>query len=770
MRVRDARIWRRRGRMAVPAARTGLRGLSAWFRAVWFPAGASLGRDKEAMHRRRAGARTIPATSIDVDWVPGINPGMTLNGWDGNGQHDAHQSPIAASPAPNDLRSFDGPALRLRSGRSALEKVHRTFSFACRKPRLTPQGEGGKRGAVVLALAALIAFAAPDVARAADAAEAAEADKEVARDAAAAAPSWERVPGELSFTTRVSGRRVPDDLRQMLEDARELDAEAEDGVPPPTTLAQLRRRAQEDSRRLVEVLRSEAYYNGRVTPVVREAAGGGFEVIYQVVLAQRAMIRRFEIVYPDLPEGEAEARGLPRDGAALGLAPERAVRAARVIELTRAAVEHLHNHGYPEAELAERRVVVDLSSNFADVTLTITAGPRLLFGPLLVRNPDGRTEDDYVTSLARIVPGAPYDRRAVDATTAALRDSGLFESVSVTSGAVDAEGRAVQEIELAERAPRTVRLGAAWSSSEGAGVRGSWEHRNLFGRAEKLVLGLSVAEIEQKGTAEFRKPNFLRPKQSLLLSAEIANARTDAYNEYRLRTGASLERPFGARLTGSAGVSFELTETEDANGRTDYQLIGFPVVMRYDSSDDLFDPGEGVRATLAGAPYFGGADREATSFARLEATGATYFRFGPALTLALRARYGSILAGDTTDVPGSLRFHAGGGGSVRGYGYQLAGPLSATGKPLGGRSVAEAGAEARYRVSETIGVAGFIDGGQAYENLTPRFDGSLLWGAGLGLRYYTPIGPVRFDVAVPLDRRSGIDDAFQIYVSLGQAF
>ena len=606
---------------------------------------------------------------------------------------------------------------------------------------------------VLLALAVLAVVAAPGFAR--------------AETAAATPRSWERPQAALDFTTRVTGRRIPDQMRDMLEEARQLGVDLPDAPPPPTTLAQLRRRAQEDSRRLVEVLRSEAYYNGRVEVSVREAAGGGFEVVYHVVTGQRAMIRSFAIVYPDLPDG---ADGLPRDGAALGLQPERAARAQRIIDLTAAAVRHLADHGYPDAKLAERRVVVDLSSNQADVTLKIEAGPKMIFGPVLVRNEGGRTKTDYVRSLTRIEPGAPYDRSAVDATMDALRGTGLFESVAIASGERAADGAAAQEIELTERAARTVRLGATWSSSEGAGLRGSWEHRNIFGAAEKLTLGLSIAQIEQKTTAEFRKPQFLRDDQSLLISAEIANETTDAYDEYRLRTGASLERRLSERLTGSAGLSFELTETEDATGRTDYQLFGVPVVLRYDSADDLLDPREGIRATAAATPYFGGADRQATTFLRFETSGATYFGLAEALTLAVRGRYGSLVADAATDVPGSTRFYAGGGGSVRGYGYQMAGPVDAAGNPRGGLSVIEAGAEARYRATETIGVVAFVDGGQTYEDTMPGFSGSLLWGTGLGLRYYTPIGPVRLDVAMPLDRRRGIDDAFQIYVSLGQAF
>src|SRR5690606_28077959 len=141
---------------------------------------------------------------------------------------------------------------------------------------------------------------------------------------------------------------------------------------------------------------------------------------------------------------------------------------------------------------------------------------------------------------------------------------------SVSSG--EAEGGALpQEIELTEREARTVRLGASWSTSEGAGVKGSWEHRNLLGRAEKLTLGLAIAQIEQSATADFRKPHFLRPDQSLLASAEIAHEESDAYDEDRIKAGVSLERVLSERWTGALGVTFQLTETEDTSGRISYQ-------------------------------------------------------------------------------------------------------------------------------------------------------------------------------------------------------
>lgn len=590
--------------------------------------------------------------------------------------------------------------------------------------------------------------------------------EETAESGEREAYSWERAETAVPFTTRIEGRRIPDYLRALMEEARSLDPEAENRVPPPATLAQLRRRAKEDESHLKEVMRSEAYYNGSVSASVRQGQGGTFEVVYLVALGPRTMIRSFTMQYIDYPDGAA---GLVEEASELGLQPERAATAERVIDFTQKAIQHLHNNGYPDAALDRRRVIVDLSASRADATLFIAAGERYVFGPLLVENEGGRTDPDYVREIAEIEPGTIYSRAQVDATTDALRKTGLFSGIEISPAQAE-DGALPQRIALTERERRTVRLGGKWSTSEGAGVTGSWEHRNLFGRAEKLTLALSIAEIEQAATADFRKPHFLRPDQSLLAGFEIAHEDSDAYKEDRVRAGVSLERVLTPEWTGSLGVTFQLSETEDSNGRISYQLFGVPLTLRYDTADDLLDPTAGLRATLQGKPYFGTSDEKATSFTKLEGTAATYLTPVDDLTFAFRGRYGMIAAGETADVPGSTRFHAGGGGSVRGYGYQLAGPLDANNDPTGGRSVLEANAEARWRALETIGLVAFIDGGQAFDNPVPSLGDPLLWGAGLGVRYYTPVGPVRADVAIPLNRRKGVDDAFQIYVSLGQAF
>jgi translocation and assembly module TamA len=139
------------------------------------------------------------------------------------------------------------------------------------------------------------------------------------------------------------------------------------------------------------------------------------------------------------------------------------------------------------------------------------------------------------------------------------------------------------------------------------------------------------------------------------------------------------------------------------------------------------------------------------------------------MVIAARAKLGSIAGADTDSVPASERFYAGGGGSIRGYGYQQVGPVDSNGDPTGGRSLFEVGLETRFRVWGPIGLVTFVEAGDVYESVYPAPFQSVLVGAGFGLRYFTAVGPIRVDLAFPLDRRPG-DDPFQFYVSIGQAF
>ena len=281
---------------------------------------------------------------------------------------------------------------------------------------------------------------------------------------------------------------------------------------------------------------------------------------------------------------------------------------------------------------------------------------------------------------------------------------------------------------------------------------------------------LTVAERAQPAALLYRVPAFLHRNQTLSLSTSVAHEEQEAFESDTFAAGAAVERVLGRYLTGSAGLSFERSFITDADGEDDYVLFGFPLNLDWDSTGNALDPTNGVRAHLGVTPYTDFA-AEAQQFGMIDGQTSLYLGLDEAdrWVVALRAGAGAVVGEPRSGIPPDKRFYAGGGDSVRGYGYQLVGPLEDDATPLGGASILTAGIELRARILEQCGGVVFVDAGNVYEDNVPTGEGDLLVGAGVGLRYYTPIGPLRLDVAVPLDRRP-VDDAFQLYISLGQAF
>jgi len=200
--------------------------------------------------------------------------------------------------------------------------------------------------------------------------------------------------------------------------------------------------------------------------------------------------------------------------------------------------------------------------------------------------------------------------------------------------------------------------------------------------------------------------------------------------------------------------------------RRTYEVAALVGQVTYDRSDSLLDPSRGFRLTLRPSPEISLGDGTRPYFKAL-AEGSAYWPIAQAFVLAGRLRLGGLFGAQPQDIAPSRRFYAGGGGSVRGYGYQSLGPRDPGGDPIGGSSLTEFSVEGRYRFGD-LGVVAFVDGGQVYESSTPRFS-DLRYGAGLGARYYTNFGPIRLDVATPLSRRPG-DNVVAVYISIGQAY
>jgi translocation and assembly module TamA len=473
------------------------------------------------------------------------------------------------------------------------------------------------------------------------------------------------------------------------------------------------------------------------------------------------------------------AIGQPRlraaiDRSTLGIDPGDPARADAVIHAQNEVVDQMRRQGYPFAAVPDRRVVVDHATRKMEVTLMAEPGPYALFGEVTIEGLEDM-DGDFVRDRVDAGPDRSYSPEAVRGMRDRLAELDVFTGVRVDiADELDGDGRLPVTVSVTERARRVVGFGVDFNTSEGFGARAYWGHRNLFGRAQSLRLEAEVGRVGKNELGDidyglsllYQAPDFLTRDQTL--SAELSAGREtpDAFRREAIEALVGLERRLSETLQVSAGIKAEISDVDDLDTPDPLFFVSVPLGLRIDTTDDPLDPLRGFRVALELKPYF--ADR---TLLRSSLAASTYFDASSDgdLVLAVRARLGSILGEELLDVPSDKRFFSGGGGSVRGYAFQAIGPRTLKDDPLGGRSLLELGLETRIRVTDEIGLVPFIEGGQVFEESFPSLKESLQFGAGLGLRYFSGIGPLRFDLAFPINKRRG-DDDFQIYVSIGQAF
>jgi translocation and assembly module TamA len=580
-----------------------------------------------------------------------------------------------------------------------------------------------------------------------------------------------RVFADLRYEAEIVG--IEDsDLADLLAEVSQLKT-FEDRQPASEEA--LRRRAEEDLDRLKDAAHSLGYWNAQFSYEIDP----GTDPAKVTVTAKPGPLYRIASIEVLATDGRPLA--LPPDSTAPlpPLKPGDPARTAPVMAAENALLAGLGHAGHPFAKTAERRVVVDHDKKTMTVTYILDPGPGMRFGPAAISGLD-RLDPAYVERRIRWRQGDTYNNRSVDETRKVLVESGLFSTVRITPVADPADPAQVRmNVETVERAHRTIGAGLAYNTSEGAGARVFWENRNLFGYAEYLRLSLALGQQKNGVAANFRRPDFLDSDQDLLALAEIADDTPIAYHSRRARVSTGLERRFDPALTAGVALGIEKANvvqlaslsSDTASQRTQhYALIGLPVYLKLDKSDDLLNATRGYRAQASLVPYQSVSGPNLTfAFGRLAAS--TYQRLDDSdrYVIAASAAVSSIEGASLAELPADKRIYAGGGGSIRAYGYQKAGPLDIDNKPIGGKSSLELSLEARIRITDSIGIVPFVDAGSFYRSSVPQLGHRLLYGPGLGFRYYTSFGPVRFDIATPLSRRRG-DSPIQLYVSLGQAF
>ena len=596
-----------------------------------------------------------------------------------------------------------------------------------------------------------------------------------------------------------------DDLLQALQDTSSLYRLRRE---PPPDGGGLVRRAEADLTRLVDVLWGAGYYDGRVSVrvdgVALNVTGNGAKGVAlagsraESYRGRAAVPVRIVVARGPLYTLRAVTVANARTGQPFepGEVPPRVVRlkegdaaaSANVLAAQARIVDHLRGRGHPFAKVVKRDPVVDHRSRTMDVNFTVDAGPRAGLGAVTVR---GTQEVDpaVVRSFIYTEPGDPYAPKALADIRRSVARIEAIGSVRVREGErLDESGNLPLFVDVTERKPRVVGFQARYSTVDGPGVRAYSGHRNLFGGAESLRFDADLFYLDRRSDsldgkrgfeaddlggrfgATFVKPALWGTRNDLLASAFVAREATEGYTSASGGGTLALRHRFSDTFSVQAGLDAQTGEARDVLGQVDYTLVGLPVSLAYDSTDNLLDPTRGVRVTGSLAPYptFLGSS---LGIAIAKGQASTYYAFDEEARFVLAGRIGvgSIGGADLEDIPANLRFFAGGGGSVRGFSYRSLGPLGPLGRPIGGRSLLEGSLEARIKVTDTIGIVPFLDAGTAFASSVPDFGERVRVAAGLGLRYYTAIGPVRLDVAFPLDKRKG-ESAAAMYLSLGQAF
>lgn len=568
---------------------------------------------------------------------------------------------------------------------------------------------------------------------------------------------------------RAAVRGVTDDrLETQIEQA------VGEAKAAPKSRIEARRRAREAADAAQAVLRSEGYYAAEIDPSLGE--GEAPQPVITVTAGRRFLLAAPKIDWVgDVPDADAQAAG----DKAMALKAGGPGRAVEVIAAEGRIVAAIQKRGYADAAAAPREVIVDHADFSVRPTYRIEAGKLVRLNGLDMHT-RGRTKPDWVRRLAPWKPGDVYDPDKVAELERRLLDTGAYNSVTVALAPETATVNGLRPVvvSLADRPRSTIDLGVNYSTSEGEGVDAKWVRYNRFGRADTLTVLAKYAQIERLLQIELSLPHWLRPQQTFKARIGAIDNDTDAYRETGVSTGADITRRFGKTSYFTYGATLKYGRTVEKMAAADVikkegqdlvTLIGLAAFF-LDRSNNPLNPTQGWRLDSRLEPTVT-LDGGGQAYVKAQAQATGYLPFGEkaSTVIAGRVKVGSITGvKDVYSVAAPQRFFAGGGGSVRGYSYQGVGPRFADNSPEGGRSLFEASLELRQRITEKWGVVAFVDAGSVDSRATPEFR-KVNTGAGLGVRYDLGFGPIRADVAIPLNKNNG-DPDYQLYLSIGQSF
>jgi translocation and assembly module TamA len=547
---------------------------------------------------------------------------------------------------------------------------------------------------------------------------------------------------------------------------------------PARTAQDIVAAARADYARLVGTL----YDFGHFSPVVRITIDGR-EASSLSPFAVPAQIGRVEIRVEPGPRytfGAAEIGPLaPGTTLPDAFAPGGDASTPVLRDTSRAAIEAWRMQGRAVAEIADQQITARHETARLDARITVAPGPVVTFGNLIPQGEE-RMRAARIVEIAGLPEGTTYSPEVLARAQERLRDTGVFSAVALQEQPLGPGDRMDIVAAVSESPLRRFGAGAELSSDAGAQVSAFWLHRNLFGGAERLrvegeVRGIGQGEVSTEGvegldaelTVRFSRPATFTPDTLAYAEASVFMLDEPLFDLTGVRVEAGVERWFSPKLEGALGVGVFVSRYEDARGEREGAVIYLPAELTWDNRDDALNPTAGVYAEGTLRPFLtteDGAGLRST----LDARGYIGFGESDSTVLAARAQIGSVIGANIDAIPPDYLFYSGGSDTVRGQEYQSLGALQ-RGAPSGGRSFAGLSAEVRQAIGDTnFGAVLFADAGYVASGADFQ-DGDWHAGAGVGLRYATPFGPIRVDLGTPV-RGDGVGEELYLYIGIGQAF
>lgn len=551
------------------------------------------------------------------------------------------------------------------------------------------------------------------------------------------------------------------------------------------SVAQLAARARADETLLTDLLRVYGYYDAQITRTIGSAASGASEadgppgVRFDIIPGQRYTVGAIDLGQLHTAPDFAYLRGQFPIASGDLLSSDTIVSSQLSLNLA------LGETGYPFAEIDPPQLLIDHSRSEGDITLAVRPNGKYVIAAIVSSEPDFLS-GQHLATIARFDAGDIYQRSLVTDLRRAITATGLVSSATITPRELTPPtrgrpGSAALDIDLTKAKLRTIAGAIGYGAEEGVRVQASWEHRNLFPPEGALKLRGILGTKEQLGGITFRKNNFGGRDRVLTFDAFVSTLDSDAFDAQSIALIGTYERASTLLFQKQLGwsVGFELVGSRErapnagaTQPRRETFLTGaVPATILYDTTDDLLNPSQGFRLGGRLSPEISRNSGTQSIYIRTQFDASAYHSVNPGLVLAGRVRLGTIPGTSLDNIAPSRRYYAGGGSSVRGYGFQQIGPRDTAGAPSGGRSVVESALEARIKTGffgGALWAVPFIDAGSIGSDPAPDFD-DIRFGAGLGIRYDSGFGPLRVDVGVPLNPGPN-DNPVAVYVSLGQAF